>query len=66
MADVDAGSVLLGAAAKGLLTRVGVRGGAHYVLSDEVVLRAGATGFQARSRQQQLLLDEIARRGSLS
>ena len=66
MADVDAGSVLLGAAAKGLLTRVGVRGGAHYVLSDEVVLRAGATGIQARSRQQQLLLDEIGRRGSLS
>lgn len=66
MAGIDASAVLAGAAAKGLLTRVGVRGGAHYVLSDEVVLRAGTTGIQARSRQQQLLLDEIGRRGSLS
>lgn len=62
----DVGAVLAGAVAKGLLTRVGIRGGARYVLSDEVVLRAGATGIQARSRQQQLLLDEIGRRGSLS
>ena len=66
MAGTDASAVLAGAVAKGLLTRVGVRGGARYVLSDEVVLRAGTTGIQARSRQQQLLLDEIGRRGSLS
>ncbi|MXZ68247.1 MAG: hypothetical protein F4Z17_04500 [Acidimicrobiia bacterium] len=65
-AGTDASAVLAGAVAKGLLTRVGVRGGARYVLSDEVVLRAGTTGIQARSRQQQLLLDEIGRRGSLS
>lgn len=63
-ADVDA--VLAGATAKGLLSRVGVRGGARYVLSEEVVLRAGATGIQARSRQQQMLLDEMHRRGSIS
>ncbi|MDE0710407.1 MAG: hypothetical protein OXH89_08255, partial [bacterium] len=65
-AGTDASAVLAGAVAKGLLTRVVVRGGARYVLSDEVVLRAGTTGIQARSRQQQLLLDEIGRRGSLS
>ena len=63
-ANVDA--VLAGATAKGLLTRVGVRGGARYVLSEEVVLRAGATGIQARSRQQQMLLDEMDRQGSIS
>ena len=66
MVGVDAGAVLAGAAAKGLLTRVGVRGGARYVLSDEVVLRTGGAGIQARSRQQQTLLDEIGRRGSIS
>ena len=63
-ANVDA--VLAGATAKGLLTRVGVRGGARYVLSEEVVLRAGATGIQARSRQQKMLLDEMDRQGSIS
>ena len=66
MGEIDAGAVLAGATAKGLLSRVGVRGGSHYVLSDEVVMRAGATGIQARSRQQQILLDEIALRGSIS
>lgn len=66
MAGADAGAVLVGTVAKGLLTRVGVRGGARYVLSDEVVLRAGSTGIQTRSRHQQLLLDEIGRLGSLS
>ena len=64
--NIDAGAVLAGATAKGLLTRIGVRGGARYVLSDEVVLRAGATSIQARNRRQQRLLDEIARRGSIS
>ncbi len=63
-ANVDA--VLAGATAKGLLTRIGVRGGARYVLSEEVVLRVGATGVQARSRQQQMLLDEMDRQGSIS
>lgn len=63
---VDASAVLAGAAAKGLLNRIGVRGGARYVLSDEVVLRTGAAGISARSRQQQTLLDEIGRSGSIS
>lgn len=64
--NVDASAVLAGATAKGLLTRIGVRGGARYVLYNEVVLRAGATSMQARNRQQQMLLDEIARLGSIS
>lgn len=62
----DASEILAGAAAKGMLKRVGVRGGARYVLSDEVVMRTGAAGIQARSRRRQTLLDEIVRRGSIS
>ena len=64
--DVDASAVLAGAMLKGLLNRVGVRGGARYVLSDEIVMRAGTTGVQTRSRQQQKLLDEMDDRGSIS
>lgn len=63
-ADVD--SLVAGAVAKGLLVLTGRRGGARYVLSDEVVLRAGSEGLEARNRQRQLLLDEIRKRGSLS
>lgn len=59
-------ATLTGAMAKGLLVRVGERGGARYVLSDEVVMRAGVAGVEARSRKRQMLLDEIDRRGSLS
>jgi len=62
----DADSVLGGGAAKGLLVRVGRGGGARYVLSDEVVMRAGGAGVEARSRKRQMLLDELRRRGSLS
>ena len=62
----DASEILAGAAAKGMLKRVGVRGGARYVLSDEVVMRTGAAGIQARSRRRQTLLDELVRRGSIS
>lgn len=62
--DVDA--LLGGAMAKGLLVRVGERGGTRYVLSDEVVMRAGGAGVEARSRKRQMLLDEVRRRGSLS
>lgn len=64
--DVNADDLLAGAVAKGLLVRIGERGGTRYVLSDEVVVRAGASGLEARGRQRQLLLDEIQRRGSLS
>jgi ATP-dependent DNA helicase RecG len=63
-ADVD--GVLRNAVAKGLLTRVGQRGGARYVLSDEVTLRAGTEGVEARTRKRQQLLDELRRRGPIS
>jgi ATP-dependent DNA helicase RecG len=58
--------LLSGAVAKGLFVRVGEKGGSRYVLSDEVVLRAGSQGLEAQSRKRQLLLDEINRRGSIS
>lgn len=64
--DVDANNLLATAVAKGLLVRIGQAGGARYVLSDEVVVRAGASGLEAQSRKRQMLLDEIRRRGSLS
>jgi ATP-dependent DNA helicase RecG len=58
--------LLAGGVAKGLLRQEGERGGSRYVLSDEVLLRAGASGLEARGRQRQMLLDEIRRRGSIS
>ena len=66
MPDSEAGSVLRGAVLKGLLVRVGRAGGSRYVLSDEIVLRAGTRGIQARERRRQTLLEELRRRGSLS
>jgi ATP-dependent DNA helicase RecG len=66
MPDVSAEAVLKGAVAKGLLIRTGHAGGARYELSQEVVMRAGASGVEAQSRKRQLLLDEVQRRGSLS
>lgn len=66
MPEADAEALLAGAVAKGLLVRTGQRGGARYVLSDEVVMRAGATGLEAQIRKRQMLLDEIRRRESLS
>jgi ATP-dependent DNA helicase RecG len=64
--NVDADALIAGAVARGLVVRTGERGGTRYVLSDEVVMRAGAGGLEARGRQRQILLDEIRRRGSLS
>ena len=64
--DADAGTVLAGAAAKGLLARTGRRGGSRYVLSEEVMLRAGNAGMALQNRRRQTLLDEVRRRGSLS
>lgn len=64
--DADVRALLAQMVTKGLLVRKGERGGATYVLSDEVVLRAGAAGLEARSRQRQSLLDELRRKGSLS
>ena len=61
--EADAGAVLAGAAAKGLLVRIGHRGGARYVLSGAVTLRAG-TG--AQNGRRQTVIDEIRRRGSIS
>ena len=62
----DADALIAGALAKGLLARIGRGGGTRYVLSDEVVLRAGSQGMEARLRRRQTLLDEIRQRGSLS
>jgi len=66
LGDTAVRDVLSGAVAKGLLVRVGERGGSRYELSDEVVLRAGSGGMEAQSRKGQLLYDEIQRRGSIS
>lgn len=57
--------LLRGAVGKGLVRRVG-QGGTRYVLADEVVLRAGAGGLEARRRRRQRVIDELARRGSLT
>ena len=62
----DATALLSSGMAKGLFVRVGQRGGARYILSDEVVLRVGATAMEAQSRKRQALLDEINRVGSIS
>lgn len=64
--EVDVEALLRGARTKGLLARVGRGGGVRHVLSDEVVMRAGGGGVEARTRKRQSLLDEIRRRGSLS
>ncbi len=64
--EADAGHVLAGAVARGLLVRTGRGGGTRYVLSDEVVLRAGSDSMEAQRRRRQTLLDEVARSGSIS
>ncbi len=64
--DADARALLAGAVAKGLLTRVGRRGGSRYVLSEEITLRAGSAGIAAQGRRRRLLLDAVHRRGSIS
>ena len=61
--EADAGAVLTGAAAKGLLERIGHRGGSRYVLSGAVAHRAG---MGAQNGRRQAVIDEIRRRGSLS
>ena len=64
--DADARALLAGAVAKGLLVRVGRRGGSRYVLSEEITLRAGSAGTAAQGRRRRLLLDAVRRRGSIS
>ena len=60
--EVDARGLLAGAQAKGLLARIGTRGGSRYTLANLIVPLAG--GFV--TTHAQVLLDEIRRRGSLS
>ena len=62
----DTSALLAGAVAKGLLLRIGERGGTRYRLSDEIVRRAGGGAAELQDRQRQMLLDEIRRRGSIS
>ena len=62
----EVNKLLSGGLAKGLLTRIGERGGSRYVLSDEVLLRVGGTAMEAQNRKRQMLLDEINRVGSIS
>lgn len=64
--DTDTSAVLAGAVAKGLLLRVGERGGTRYQLSPEIVRRAGSGAAELHNRKRQMLLDEIRRRGSIS
>lgn len=66
LGEEDASGLLQRSMAKGLVTRVGRSGGSRYILSEEIALRAGTSGVEARSRKRQTLLDEIRRRGSLS
>ena len=66
LGDSDVSRVLSGAVAKGILTRVGERGGSRYKLSEEIVLRAGSAGMEAQSRKGQMLYDAIQQRGSIS
>ena len=51
--------VLTGAMAKGLLDRAGQRGGSRYLLSPEVLLRAGSSGIEMQRRRRQMLLDAM-------
>ena len=64
--EADASAVLADVMAKGLLARIGHRGGSRYILSEEVMLCAGNAGTATQNRRRQALLDEVRRRGSLS
>ncbi len=64
--ETDVDTVLAQSVAKGLLTRVGRRGGSRYVLSGAMVRLVGSPGMAKQNRKRQSLLDEIRRRGSLS
>ena len=64
--DVDIDTALVHLLSHGLLDRVGRGGGTQYQLSDEVVKRAGTSQASTGRRRRELVLDELARRGSLS
>ena len=66
LADADVDAALAGSVAKGLLKRTGQRGGTRYVLSEEVLLRAGGRGMEAQTRRRQLLLDAMRSGNGLS
>ena len=66
MPDVDVGQLVSTLVAKGLLVRVGRAGGTQYELSPEVTARVGGSGIETQLRRRQMLLDEMARMGSLS
>ncbi len=80
MPDTDVDSLVRTAVTKGLLWRTGARGGTRYILSLELAMRGGEVEVQAgdgdpprtiaplelRTRQRQLLVDEIANRGFLT
>ena len=58
----DVRRLLAQAHARGLLARIGTRGGSRYVLSNSIVQLAGGAG----TTDTQALLEELRRRGSLS
>ena len=64
--DMDIDRLLSTLVAKGLLARVGRGGGTQYELSAEVVARVGGSSIEVQRRRRQILLDEMARRSSVS
>lgn len=64
--EEDIRALLSGAVAKGLLVRVGERGGSRYELSDEIILRVGSRSIESQRRKRQTLLDAMDRSGSIS
>ena len=62
MPGANTRELLARAHAKGLLARIGNRGGSRYVLASRIVQLAGGS----TTAHAQVLLDEIRRRGSLS
>ena len=64
--DSDVDRLLSALVTKGLLVRVGRAGGTQYRLSAEVLMRAGSSSIETQHRRRRTLLDESARRGSLS
>lgn len=64
--DVDIDAALAHLLSHGLLERVGQAGGTQYRLSDAVVMRAGTSQFSATKRRRELVLEELASRGSMS
>ena len=59
LSEENPAAVLAGAMAKGLLDRTGQRGGSRYLLSPEVLLRAGSSGIEVQRRRRQMLLDAM-------